>query len=317
MTGRAFAMRWNESAAAEVQKRGGTERAETAERGKDIVRKNIIRLSSLLLVMAVVAISIWGPEAFSYYRDDRLLGQIHRQEVDLAGEGYRYVLSSGEKLYILSQALNSRSLPESEQSAMTRTGDGRGDGERYEELTGSYAFVIDRRGGAEREVSGQEVFGVCEREIGELKKAGVLPDTLQAVEPALYEARLCSAIDTREPRNNVSVWSLTLSDRLRNVSKEDRLIEAYIDADDGKIYGFYARIDREWEDLDPDQIILAWSRYLGLSEPEPYESADPLMEITPYFEKYVFPGGEGERTIVTIGFYEGIRELFIATSPGR
>ena len=31
----------------------------------------------------------------------------------------------------------------------------------------------------------------------------------------------------------------------------------------------------------------------------------------------VFPGGEEERTVVTIGFYEGIRELFIATSPGR
>lgn len=281
------------------------------------MRRNIIRLSSLLFVMAVVAISIWGPEAFSYYRDGGLLGHIHRQEVDLAGEGYRYVLSSGEKLHILSQALNSRSLPESEQSAMTRAGDSRGDGEGYGELTGSYAFVMDRRGGAESEVSDQAVFTICDREIGELKKAGVLPDTLQAVEAELYEARLCSAIDTREPRNHVSVWSLTLSDRLRNVSKEDRLIEAYIDADDGKIYGFYARIDKEWEELDPDRIILAWSRYLGLSEPEPYEGADPLMEITPYFQKYVFPGGEGERTIVTVGFYEGIRELFIATSLGR
>ena len=38
------------------------------------------------------------------------------------------------------------------------------------------------------------------------------------------------------------------------------------------------------------------------------------MEATPYFEKYVFSQGEEEETIVTVGFYEGINELFLKIS---
>lgn len=53
---------------------------------------------------------------------------------------------------------------------------------------------------------------------------------------------------------------------------------------------------------------------MGLSSPEPYESVNPLLETTPYFKKYVFSGmGEG-KTVVTVGFYEGINELFLKIS---
>ena len=100
-------------------------------------------------------------------------------------------------------------------------------------------------------------------------------------------------------------------------SKENRLIDAYLDAESGKIYEFYVRADKNWDEIDPDQVIEAWSGYLGLTQMEPYEPANPLMETTPYFKKYSFAGAQGERTVVTVGFYEGIREMFLGASPGR
>lgn len=50
---------------------------------------------------------------------------------------------------------------------------------------------------------------------------------------------------------------------------------------------------------------------MGLTGREAYDSDNPLMETTPDFVKYRFPGMEERSTIVTIGFYEGINELFI------
>jgi hypothetical protein len=53
---------------------------------------------------------------------------------------------------------------------------------------------------------------------------------------------------------------------------------------------------------------------MGLEEPEVYEDQNPLLETTPYFKKYVFAGMGNEKTIVTIGFYEGINEFFLKVS---
>ena len=89
---------------------------------------------------------------------------------------------------------------------------------------------------------------------------------------------------------------------------------AYIDADDGKIYEFYVRSPLDWEDIDTDALIEQWSSYMGLTAPEEYETENPLLETTPYYKKYVFSGMGGERTIVTIGFYDGIHELFLKIS---
>ena len=53
---------------------------------------------------------------------------------------------------------------------------------------------------------------------------------------------------------------------------------------------------------------------MGLGDAEEYETDNPLLETTPYYKKYVFKGNGEERTIVTIGFYEGINELFLKIS---
>ena len=74
------------------------------------------------------------------------------------------------------------------------------------------------------------------------------------------------------------------------------------------------RSQLKWEDIDTDALIESWSSYMGLTLPEEYETDNPLLETTPYYKKYAFSGNGDERTIVTVGFYEGINELFLKIS---
>lgn len=272
-------------------------------------RRRFLSPALLALTVLVVILSVWGPEALATYADKGILNQIHTREEETGGEGYRYQLSSNEKLYILSQCLNAQTLPETEQSAKTRAAE-----TAYQELTGTYAFVVNHNGPSGKEITDEEIYETANDELSVLKEAGILPEAIREIRAQAYEATLYSAIDVPEPRNNVAVWKLSLTGSLQNANKENRLIDAYIDADDGKIYEFYVRAQLKWEEIDPDALIEAWGSYMGLSSPEVYETDNPLLETTPYYKKYVFSGNGEERTVVTIGFYEGINELFLKIS---
>ena len=273
--------------------------------------KNKIKIMAFILLAAsAVILSIWGPEALAQYQDKEMMNAINVEAMETAGEGYRYELSANEKLYILSRCLSSQTLPGSEQSTMAyleETG-------LYQDLEGSYAFVANYRSPSDKEISDEQIYETCNDALDYLKQAGILPEELKEVAAASYDATLYSAIDILEPRNNTAVWKLSLSNSQQNADKRNRLIDAYIGADDGKVYEFYARTSLLWEDIDTDAVIEEWSSYMGLAKPEPYESDNPLLEITPYYKKYVFSGMGGERTIVTIGFYEGINEIFLKIS---
>lgn len=273
------------------------------------MKKYILNLALLALTAMVVFVSIWGPETLAVYKDRDVLNQIRTREEETGGEGYRYQLSANEKLYILSQCLNSQSVPGTEQISQTREGQ-----DLYQELTGTYAFVVNHNGPSGQEITDEEIYGTANDGIAMLKELGILPDTIKEVQSNSYEATLYSAIDVPEPRNNVAVWKLSLLGSLQNANKENRLIDAYIDADDGKIYEFYVRSQLKWEDIDPDILIEKWSSYMGLTAPEAYENDNPLLETTPYYKKYVFSGAGGDRTVVTVGFYDGINELFLKIS---
>lgn len=273
------------------------------------MKRSILNPALLLLTVLVVIFSVWGPEALASYTDRNILNQIRTQEEEAGEEGYRYQLSSNEKLYILSQCLNAQSQPETEQSARIRQTD-----TAYQDLTGTYAFVVNHNGPSGKEITDEEIWGTANEGIAILKERGILPDNIREVQASAYAATLYSAIDVPEPRNNVAVWKLSLTGSIQNANKEDRLIDAYIDADDGRIYEFYVRSRLKWEDIDPDALIEKWSDYMGLSSPEAYETDNPLLETTPYYKKYAFSGNGEERTIVTVGFYEGINELFLKIS---
>ena len=272
------------------------------------------RISLLLLPLAliVVIIAIWGPETLAEYRDGGILNRITTQEAETGTEGYRYFLSGNEKLYILSKCLNNQILPESEQNAMTRNDSVNLD---YQELTGSYAMVVNKKNASGQEVLDSQGIELCNQALGELKELGIVPDTVRALNEKSYTAVMYSAIDIPEPRNNVLVWKISLKSGKQNADRENRLLDAYIDADTGKVYEFYVRTQiTTWEDIDADEMIVAWAEYMGLDEPKEYEGANPLSETTPYFRKYTFSGMEEGNTVVTIGFYEGINELFLKIS---
>lgn len=275
------------------------------------IKKTIRNAAIFVAAILIIAASIWGPEILAKYRDRTVIDKISTRTSEAEGEGYRYTMSGNEKLFLLAKCLNGQSLPESEQNAMTKTQEKEAD---YQELEGSYAFVVNHRGPTGKEITDGEIFAACNEMLSSLKELDILPETLREVESKSYEATLYSAIDVLEPRNNVAVWKVSLSTDKKNQDRSNRLIDAYLDADDGKIYEFYARTDRKWEEIDPDKIIEKWSGYMGLGGPEPYEADNPLSETTPYYKKYVFSGMGGERTIVTVGFYEGINELFLKIS---
>ncbi len=265
----------------------------------------VIALTALILLAAVL-----GPEQIARYKDRSALNEITFEETQNMNQGYRYTLSSNEKLYLLSECLSRQVLPESELSAVTRAETDSTD-RGYEGLMGSYAFVTNRQGPSGKEIADEEIFSICNQELAALKELGILSESVKEVDPSSYSAVLYSAIDVLEPQNNMAVWRVSLSTSHQNADKANRLIDAYIDADSGKIYSFYARTDSLWSQMDPEAMMDAWDGYLGLTGREAYESDNPLMETTPDFEKYRFPGMEERSTVVTIGFYEGINELFI------
>lgn len=260
------------------------------------MRKVLGAISLVTVTCAVMAASIVGPEQLTRYRDKAMLGEIHTRMAGEEGEGYQYTLSPGEKLYILSSSLSAPAASES--GGHTRT----------------YSFVMNRMDQPEAETAKAQIYAACNENLAALKDLGIVPESVLAVDPADYDAVLYSAIDVLEPRNFVGVWKISLSNSYESRNRENRLIDAYVDAETGKLYEFYVRSGLTWEDVDPDSLAAAWAEYMGLPAPAPYEEANPLTESTPYFKKYGFPGGEREETLVTVGFYEGINELFLKIS---
>lgn len=275
------------------------------------MKKKIVNAIMLLSAVFLLVIAIWGPEKLAEYKDSKTLNRVTVEAVENPSEGYRYSLSNNEKMYILAKCLDNQLLPESEMSALTRV---ESENVSYEDLTGTYAFVVNHRGPSDKEITDEEIIESCNDGLDALKKLGIIPDTVRFVHSTSYHAVLYSAIDVLEPRNNLSVWKVSLSTSQLNANKENRLLDAYIDADTGKIYEFYVRCEWEWEDIDPDALVEKWSDYLGLTGQEEYEDANPLLETTPYYKKYKFPGMDGQNTIVTVGFYDGIDELFLKIS---
>lgn len=274
---------------------------------KPWLKYSIVAVAIVLLLV----LAIWGPERLSNYRDKYSMNKVAKEELENAGEGYRYELTNNEKLYILSMCLKHQELPETEQSKNNRLAN---DNMIYEDLAGSYAFIINKKGPTDKEIKESEVYEICNREIHKLMDLGVLPDTIKEIERTAYEAELYSAIDVMDPRNNMPVWKVSLYTSQQNADKSNRLLDAYVDAQTGKLYEFYVRIEESWDELEPEKIVKQWSEYLELEGMTKETTDNPLLETTPYFERFSFPGMENGQTKVTIGFYEGINELFLKIS---
>ncbi|MDE7267376.1 MAG: hypothetical protein K2N89_07925 [Lachnospiraceae bacterium] len=259
----------------------------------------------------VVCGAIWGPEQLSKYRDRYTLNKIQSEAVEGNGEGYRYSLNNNEKLYILSKCLTNQVLPESDASALTKVQTDMD----YNNLTGNYAFVVNHQEPSDKEITEEQVYERCNEELAKMYTLGILPEEVRGVTAATHSATLYSAIDVLEPRNNLSVWKISLRTGQQNANKEGCLLDVYMDADTGLVYEFYVRTaNSTWADIDSDGMVEKWSAYLGLTGQENYDDTNPLLETTSDYKKYKFAGVDNGNTIVTVGFYEGINELFLKIS---
>lgn len=163
-----------------------------------IEQKKAGGLAAIALTVLILLAAVLGPEQMARYKDRSALNEITFEETENLNQGYRYILSSNEKLYLLSECLSRQVLPESELSAVTRAETGDAD-MGYEGLMGSYAFVTNRQGPSGKEIADEEIFSICNQELAALKELGILSESVKEVDPSSYSAVLYSAIDVLEP----------------------------------------------------------------------------------------------------------------------
>ncbi len=290
----------------------GRKKSRSGSKGRHQYRSQKYIIVLLVIGTAFVVFgAVWGPEQLSKYRDRYTLNKIQSEAVEGNGEGYRYSLNSNEKLYILSKCLTNQVLPESEASALTKVETDMD----YNNLTGNYAFVVNHQEPSDKEITEEQIYERCNTELAKMHTLAILPEEVRSVTAATHSAVLYSAIDVLEPRNNLSVWKISLKTGQQNANKEGCLLDVYIDADTGLVYEFYVRTAKStWADIDSDNMVAKWSEYLGLTGQEAYEDTNPLMETTSDYQKYKFEGVDNGNTVVTVGFYEGINELFLKIS---
>ena len=262
------------------------------------------------IVVMVIAASIIGPSAISRHNDAKMLNRVVLEsKADI--EGFKYYdpeikpdISPDEKLYILSNALSNRILPQSDYAALIRLRNN-----SVNARTQSYALIPDYKN---QEAGNQDDWlNRFSGALDGLNKLGVIHWVGEPLLPDYYEISCFSAVNMLEPGQNVSVALFEFSQTPQLSRMTNIPVSCCMDAETNKIYSLSIRTDKEWGSYDPDRIAALWSQYLGLSEPESLPGYDALAEDTPYYKKYAVKGVDGDKTIVTIGFFEGINEFFI------
>ena len=254
-----------------------------------------------LIVGAIIAMIFLIPEITRHY-DSVILGSIILEEKAAEVEGYKYNLSMDEKLYLLSNALNNRILPQSDYFAAIRLQDS-----IFNTQTQSYAFQPVYKDSEYNSNTRLSALNALKAELALLAEQGILPKIDFDPQADLYEAALFSAIDILEPKKNLTVWQISFSGAIIS----EGLVECIMDAQNHKLYSVFLRAAETWDHYDADEVIGLWAEYLGISAPEPYIPSSPLIEDATYYQKYAVNATEDDKTIVTVGYYEGIQEFFI------
>ena len=152
-----------------------------------------------------------------------------------------------------------------------------------------------------------KAFTAIAAELKLLAEKGIIPQIDFYPNSVDYEVALFSAIDILEPSKNVTVWQLNSNGAITR----NGLVDCIMDAQTQKIFSISIRSDRNWTQYDEGKIIQLWAEYLGTSTPESYEFTNQSVENATYYKQYALNGIDGEKTVITVGYYEGIREFFI------
>lgn len=265
--------------------------------------KQVIPLAAAILaVCSVFAATKLIPELLSKHYDNSVIGNIMLEEKDMGVTGYKYILNADEKLYVLSNALNNRILPQSDYFAAVRQQENISNNQ-----TQSYAFQPVYNESKYNSKTRADALSALNEELDLLSKKGILPVLPSKPKANSYEATLFSAVDILEPQKNVTVWQISFSGAVLRKG----IVDCIMDAQTHKIYNISVRAGKSWSQYNAGHVIRLWAEYLNMSVPVPYEPDNPLVKDATYSQKYVISGIDGDKTIVTVGFYEGVREFFI------
>ncbi|WP_349671885.1 hypothetical protein [Lacrimispora sp.] len=270
----------------------------------------------LLLVTVVIALSIFMPARLARFRDNSMMGVVHRENNAISPESFQYSsLSEQERLYIVSMALGNRNILQSDYAAALREKairSGRGD------TVMSFAYVKNNRGAYGDELDVNQAAEACKTELNEIIGActGLKENrSLQDLNLNPYSGQLYSAVYMLDPQKNVPVWQIEYSTAVPPVPDDNSpfaLMEAYVDAETGKLYGFAFRLKQlEGENFEPDTLAKAWLERLGITNFEDITDDDPITENASRYKKFATDGMDSTKTVFMVGYYEGVNEVFV------
>ncbi|NNJ31765.1 hypothetical protein [Lacrimispora defluvii] len=270
----------------------------------------------LLLVSFVIALSIFMPARLARFRDNSMMGVVHRENNAISPESFQYSsLSEQERLYIVSMALGNRNILQSDYAAALREKairSGRGD------TVMSFAYVKNNRGAYGDELDVNQAAEACKTELNEIigTCTGLKEDrSLQNLNLNPCSGQLYSAVYMLDPQKNVPVWQIEYSTAVPPVPNDNlpfALMEAYVDAETGKLYGFAFRVkELEGENFEPDTLAKAWLERLGITNFKDITDDNPITENASQYKKFATDGMDSTKTVFMVGYYEGVHEVFV------
>jgi hypothetical protein len=270
----------------------------------------------LLLVMAVLILSILMPAQLARFFDNTMLGVVHEESTPISLESFQYSsLSDRERLYIVSMALGNRNILQSDYAASIRDKAIRS--ERDDSVM-SFTYVENNRGSSADELDAKQAMEACKTELIEIISASPdLKENIDVIDWNLNpcKAQLYSAVYMLDPQKNVPVWQIEYSSAVPPTSNDNlpfALMEAYVDAETGKLYGFAIRPKQvDAQNFEPDALAKAWLGRLGITSFEDITDDNPFTEDASMYKKFATDGMDSGKTVFTVGVYEGVKEVFV------
>ncbi len=272
------------------------------------------QIAALLLVITVILLSIFLPAELARVYDHSILDTVQKENGDNSPESFRYSLTSPQRLYVLSMALNNHNILQSDYAASLREKAIR---TNRNDTVASFAYVENGYGLLKNELDAEKAMEICTSELSFILKDGLGMDDF---EMDRFEIKnpcrqtLYSAVDMLEPQKSVSVWQIEYDSVLPPDASPFSLIEAHVDAETGKLYSFSFRTDtliKTLTDFDADKLAKAWLSRLNITAFSDITENSPLAETAKQYKKFATEGMNTEKTVFTVGFYEGINEVFV------
>lgn len=271
---------------------------------------------TLLLVTAVIALSILLPAKLARFHDNSMLGIVHKESAAISPESFQYSsLSERERLYIVSMSLGNRNIMQSDYAASIREKASRSD---RDDTVMTYAYVENTRGPSTDELDANQAVKACKQELTEIIRACTFfKEDIDVTKLNLNPCReqLYSAVYMLDPQKNVPVWQIEYSSAIPPTNNDNlpfALMEAYVDAETGKLYGFAFRLKQvDADNFDPEALCKAWLDRLNITSFEDITDGNPFTEDASLYNKYATDGMDNAKTVFTVGFYEGVNEFFV------